>query len=94
MVLKIGFLKQLLIHLTITVRTTTCAGERAVTVQALVSGAGGMPIACSRCTTGLLGKFPLPVDRLRKSRRAVNRYNRRVSSCRNSGSALRPVGNS
>jgi hypothetical protein len=56
MVLKIGFLKQLLIHLTITVRTTTCAGARAVTVQALVSGAGEMPIACSRCTTGLLGK--------------------------------------
>jgi hypothetical protein len=56
MVLKISFLKQLLINLTITVRTTTCAGARAVTVEALASGAGGMRIACSRCTTGLLGK--------------------------------------
>jgi hypothetical protein len=56
MVLKIGFLKQLLINLTITVRITTCAGARAVTVKALASLAGGMRIACSRYTTGLLDK--------------------------------------
>jgi hypothetical protein len=56
MLSEIGFLKQLLINLTITVRPTTCAGARAVTVKALASGAGEMRIACSRCTTGVLDK--------------------------------------
>jgi len=48
-----------LIHLTMKVRTSTCAGARAVKVAALASGAEGMRIAsgaCSRCATGLSGK--------------------------------------
>ena len=43
---QIGFLEQLLINLKIGVRTATCAGARAVTAEALASGAGacGLPL--------------------------------------------------
>jgi hypothetical protein len=82
MILKIGFLKQLLIHLTITVRTTTCAGERTVTVPAPESEAAGMQIACFRCPSGFSGKLSLPVDHLRHPQHAANRqdaYRRQMS---------------
>jgi len=54
-----GFLEQLLINLTMKVRTATCAGARAAKVAAPTSGAGRMRIAsgaCSRRATGLSGK--------------------------------------
>jgi hypothetical protein len=51
MALKMGFLNQLLMNLALIVRATTCASARAVAVEALPSGAGGMRIARSRCTT-------------------------------------------